>query len=76
MFLSYYIKFLKNNTIVSKEYTNDCTRERPEKRQMIIIRQDKSIFSAYDRGKKVWTLHNHDFLKSRKEIMVSDILFL
>ena len=65
--------------MVLKKYLSNCTIRKVEKRLVIIIKYDQSIFSANNKWKKVWTLNRQDILKAkknRKTIIVSDFLLL
>lgn len=77
LLLPYFVEFSEDGTIVSKEYPSDCTIGILEKRPIIMITHDESIFSANDRRKKVWILNGQGILRLKgrgKGIMVSDFL--
>ena len=55
--LPYFAEFFEDDTMVPKEYPDDCVGGRPDQRPIIMITHDESTFSANDRYRKVWT-HN------------------
>ena len=75
--LLYFVEFFKDGTMVPKEYPDDCAIGRLDRRPIIMITHDESIFSANDRCRLVWTLNDQGILRPQgkgKEIMVSDFL--
>ena len=75
----YFVKFNKDDTILFKEYPNDCIVRSLNQRLIIIIIYNKSIFSTNNDCQKVCIFEKHRIflLKTkRKGIMVSDFLFL
>ena len=75
--LPYSVEFYEDGTIVPKEYPDDCAVRGLNRRLIIIITNDESIFSANNRRKKVWILNGQGILRpkrKRKGIMVSDFL--
>ena len=75
--LPYFVEFFEDGTMVLKEYLDDCAVDRPDRRPIIMIKYDKSTFSANDGCRKIWILNGQGILRpkgKRKEIMVLDFL--
>lgn len=73
----YVVEFTNDGSILPKEYPQDCSVGGPDRRPIIIITHDESIFSANDGRRRVWTSNGHGILRPKgkgKGIMVSDFL--
>ncbi len=73
--LPYFVEFFDDRSILPKIYPDDCAVKRSDQRHIIMITYDKSIFSANDGCRKVWTWDGHGILwpkEKRKGIMMSD----
>ena len=74
---SYLVKFYNNSSMEKKAYFLDCAVNGPNKRPVILITYDKSIFLANNSRYQVWLKKTDAFLhpkKRKKDIMVSDFL--
>ena len=73
----YFVEFEANGTMKQKDYHSDCTVGGPQRRPIIIITHDESIFSANDGRHQAWIPKESAFLRPKgkgKRIMVSDFL--
>lgn len=71
--LSYFVKF--SRSILPKIYHVICVVKRSDRRPIIMITYDESIFSINNDRRKVWTLNRYGILRSKRKekgIMVSD----
>ena len=53
LLLPYFVEFFEDSTIVPREYPNDCVVGRPDRKPIIMITHDESIFSANNGHRKV-----------------------
>lgn len=75
--LPYFVKFKEDNTILAKEYQNDCIVESSGRRPSIIITHNEITFSANNSCRKVWIFKEYGILRSKRKergIIVSDFL--
>ena len=75
--LPYTVEFNADGTMKIKEYPSDCAVGGPNRRPIIIITHDESIFSANDGRHQAWISENGMFLRPKgkgKGIMVSEFL--
>ena len=75
--LPYLVEFSEDGSMISKEYPKDCAVGGPNRRTIIMITHDESMFLANDGRRRVWTLDGHGILRPkgrRKGIMVSNFL--
>lgn len=56
---SYFVEFNEDESILPKEYSEDCNVSELNQRTIIITIHDKKPFFANDRREKVWTLKGH-----------------
>ena len=73
----YLVKFEENGLMKPKIYYKDCAVGGLEKRPVILITHDESIFNANDSRQQVWQKDGHSTLCPKgkgKGIMVSDFL--
>lgn len=79
LLLPYFLEFLEDSILVSKEYPSDYATKRPEKKPIIIIIQNEKIFFMNNNCKKIQTLNGQAIIKlkkNRKEIRVLHFLLL
>jgi hypothetical protein len=75
--LPYMVEFDADGTIQPKEYPLDCCVGGPNRRPIIFITHDESVFSANDGRHQAWLAENGTFERPKgkgKGIMVSDFL--
>jgi len=75
--LPYFVEFAADGTIQDKVYPVDCVVGGPDRRPIIMITHDESIFSANDGKHQAWIKDGDTFLRPKgkgKGIMVSDFL--
>jgi len=75
--LLYIVEFNEDGTMKPKQYPEDCSVGGPQRRPIIMITHDESIFSANDGRHQAWISENGAFLRPKgkgKGIMVSDFL--
>ena len=53
LLLPYFLEFLEDSILVSKEYPSDYATKRPEKKPIIIIIQNEKIFFMNNNCKKI-----------------------
>jgi hypothetical protein len=73
----YMVEFCADGSMASKQYPNDCQVGGPDRRPVIFITHDESIFSANDGRHQAWLGNGDHFLRPKgkgKGIMVSDFL--
>ena len=73
----YFVEFEADGTMKQKDYPSDCAVGGPQRRPIIIITHDESIFSANDGRHQAWIPKDSAFLRPKgkgKGIMVSDFL--
>lgn len=77
--LPYFVKFKEDNTILLKEYLENCTVGDSNQWTIIMITYDKNIFSINNNCQKVLTFERHRILcpkKKERGIIVSDFFLL
>lgn len=63
LFFLYLVGFFEKNSMLPKQYPNNCAVDSSNQRSIIIIINDKSIFFANDGHHKVlWTLNHQKVL--------------
>jgi hypothetical protein len=75
--LPYMVEFHENGTMKPKEYPEDCRVGGPDRRPVILITHDESVFSANDGRHQAWMKKNGTISRPKgkgKGIMVSDFL--
>jgi hypothetical protein len=75
--LPYMVEFNEDGTMKSKEYPEDCRIGGQNRRPIIFITHDESIFSANDGRRQAWITENGCFLRPKGKgqgIMISDFL--
>ena len=75
----YIVDFKADGSMEEKEYPLDCAVGGPDRRPIIVITHDESIFSANDGRRQAWIRDGDAILcpkGKRKGIMVSDFLLL
>lgn len=75
--LPYLVEFQEDGSILEKQYPQDCAVNGPNRRPIIMITHDESIFSANDGRRSAWIQEGHSILRPKgkgKGIMVSDFL--
>lgn len=75
--LPYLVEFQDDESILEKQYPSDCAVGGPNRRPIIMITHDESIFSANDGRRSAWIQEGHNILRPKgkgKGIMVSDFL--
>ena len=53
LFLLYFVEFSKDNSILVKNYLNNCAIRKLDQRLIIIISYNRSKFLAYNRDQKI-----------------------
>jgi len=75
--LPYLVEFAADGSIQEKVYPADCMIGGPDRRPVVMITHDESIFSANDGKHQAWIKDGDTFLRPKgkgKGIMVSDFL--
>ena len=75
--LLYLVEFQEDGSILDKQYPEDCAVGGPNRRPVIMITHDESIFSANDGRRSAWVQEGHNILRPKgkgKGIMVFDFL--
>lgn len=78
-FFHYFVELSEDGSILLKIYPKDFAVRVPNKRLIIMIRNNESIFIVNDRLQKVWTQDSHGIFQPKgrkKEIMASNLFFL
>lgn len=73
----YMVEFEEDGSMKPKIYPEDCAVGGPNKRPVIFITHDESIFNANDGRRQVWQNDRHSILRPKgkgRGIMVSDFL--
>ena len=73
----YLVKFRDDGSMKEKVYPSDCAVNGPNKRPVILITYDESIFSANDGRHQAWLKKDDAFLRPKRKgkgIIVSDFL--
>ena len=73
----YIVDFKADGSMEEKKYPSDCAVNRPDRRPIIVITHDESIFSANDGKRQAWIHDGDAILRPKgkgKGIMVSDFL--
>lgn len=52
-----FVEFLKDNTIIPKEYPDHSEVKRSDQRSIIIITYNENTFYTNDKYRKIWTLN-------------------
>lgn len=77
LLLPYLVEFSEDDSILEKDYLDDCAVGGPDRRPIIMITHDESTFSANDGRQEVWTFNEQGVLRPKgkgKGTMVSDFL--
>lgn len=75
--LPFMVEFNSDGSMKAKTYPSNCTVGGPDRRPIIFITHDESVFSANDGRHQAWISENGVFLRPKgkgKGIMVSDFL--
>jgi hypothetical protein len=75
--LPYMVEFNEDGTMKEKQYPEDCSVGGPNRRPIIMITHDESIFSAHDGRHQAWISERGMLIHPKgkgKGIMVSDFL--
>lgn len=67
LLLPYFVEFSNNRSILPKIYPENCVVDGLNRRPIILIIYNESIFSVNDDQQKVWSLNGHGILHLQKK---------